>query len=327
MNGNGPSRAGVDSSSAGPAVTVVMAAYNAAPFLQEAVDSLLAQRFGDWELIVVDDGSTDATPQLLQDYGHRDARIRSLRQSNQGQSVARNRALSESRGEFIAFLDADDRWEPAKLELQIPRFQGPEVGLVFTAVQDIDAAGRCIRGPENWELHRGWILDRLLRNNFICCSSVVVRKSVLETHRLRFAEGRVCEDWLLWCQVCRVAKADCVDAPLVHYRVHPQGTSRNQARMIAGEMACRRDLLAMLRSTSSLPGQDLRGLRRGARLELHRAAYHFARQALREGDAKAARGHWEEAWRSAPWKIGRIWRMIRLRLQLLFHSVRRTTVD
>jgi glycosyltransferase involved in cell wall biosynthesis len=299
-----------------------MPAFNASLFIQEAIDSVLAQRRTDWELIVVDDGSTDTTPQILQECRRRDDRIRILRQANQGQSAARNRGIDESRGALIAFLDADDCWDPAKLDLQIPTFQDQEVGLAFTGVQDIDAEGRSIRGPENWQFHRGWILDRLLRNNFICCSSVVVRKSLLEQHNLRFVTGRVCEDWLLWCQVCMAAKADCVDAPLVHYRVHPQGTSRNQRRMIEGEMGCRRDLNAMLQSAPALMGQDLLVLRHAARLELHKAAYHFARQAFRDGDLEATRKHWAEARRTLPFKLGRIWRMIRLRSSLLLHRFR-----
>lgn len=298
-----------------------MPAYNASAYIREAVDSVLVQRFTDIELLVVDDGSTDGTHRILEDYQHQDVRVRVISQTNQGQSAARNRAIEESRGGFIAFLDSDDRWDPLKLELQIPLFKDKDVGLTFTGVQDIDANGKFIRGPQAWELHRGWILNRLLKSNFICCSSVMLRKSLLEKENLQFVVGRVCEDWLLWCQMSMGGKADFLDTPLVYYRVHAQGTSRNLRRMAEGEMACRRDMVTLLRNGPALGGKDAQTLLESASLGLHSSAYSFACRALREGDLEEGRRHWQESRRFLPLRIGRIWRVATFPLRMLLQMV------
>jgi glycosyltransferase involved in cell wall biosynthesis len=318
---NGRGQVAAESRPAGPAVSVIMPAYNASAYIREAIDSVLAQRFTDFELLVVDDGSSDDTPRILEAY--RDPRIRVIRQANQGQSVARNRGLEASRGEFIAFLDADDLWDEGKLALQIHLFQDQEVGLAYTGVQDIDEKGRFIRGPEAWAFHRGWILERLLLGNFICCSSVLLRKRLLEENRLRFVVGQDCEDWLLWCQVSMASKADYVPASLVQYRVHAQGWSRNRGRMVVGEMACRRDMAALLQATPSLPGQDVRALLRLARLAVHNSAYSSARRALREGNPEEARKHWNEAMRYLPPRIGHAWRVATFPLKIFRYRILR----
>lgn len=114
-----------------PAVSVITPAYNAALFLAETIDSVRAQTFDDWELLIVDDGSTDATDDLLAEYQERDGRIRVLRQTNAGPSAARNHGMREARGAFFAFLDSDDVWEPTYLERQLAVFrEHPDTHLV-----------------------------------------------------------------------------------------------------------------------------------------------------------------------------------------------------
>ena len=105
-------------------VSVVMAAYNYAPYISEAIESVLAQTRPPLDVIVVDDGSTDATPEVLAAFGDR---IRVLRQTNQGASAARNRGIEAARGEYIAFIDADDVWKPRKLELQMALFDADQL--------------------------------------------------------------------------------------------------------------------------------------------------------------------------------------------------------
>ena len=111
--------------------SVIIPTYNYGRFLREAIESVFAQTVSDFEVIVVDDGSTDDTPEILASIS--DPRLRSFRISNSGSSVARNRGMQEASGEFIAFLDADDRWRPRKLELQLSILMSePSVGVVFT---------------------------------------------------------------------------------------------------------------------------------------------------------------------------------------------------
>ena len=91
-----------------PLVTIITPTYNRAAFLPQAIDGVLAQTYGNLELIIVDDGSTDNSPEILSEYQNKDDRIRVYRQENQGQSIARNKAIREARGEFICFLDSDN---------------------------------------------------------------------------------------------------------------------------------------------------------------------------------------------------------------------------
>ena len=300
-----------------PEVSIVMPAYNAAAYLRSAVESAMAQTFGDLELIVVDDGSTDATPSILAEFQAVDPRVRVITQANQGQSVARNRAIVASRGRFIAFLDADDLWDPCKLERQLPLFQDSNVGLVYSAVEDVDADGRPTRGPEPWDFHKGEILEHLLRSNFICTSSTVLRKSVLEKHGLQFTVGRLCEDWLLWGQLSCHATADFVPETLVRYRVHALGTSRKTTLMREGELACRADLMEAIRSRVGRLALDCARLLRIARLGMHTAYYSFARSALQEGDTDAALKHWKASVRFVPLRFGKVWRVSTFPLRIL----------
>src|SRR5437763_447547 len=108
-------------------VSVIIPAYNFARYVPEAIDSVLAQTYAPFEVIVVDDGSTDDTPKVLAAYGNR---IRAIRQVNQGVAAARNTGLAAAGGEYVAFIDSDDTWEPRKLQLQMDRFDAdPDLGL------------------------------------------------------------------------------------------------------------------------------------------------------------------------------------------------------
>ena len=125
-----------------PKVSVIIPAYNCAHYICHAVDSVLAQTFPDFELVVVDDGSTDNTRELLKQYG---SQIKYIYQQNKDMTAARNTGINHSSGEYIAFLDSDDIWLANKLERQIVLLdQAPEVGLVYCWHYYIDPAGnRC----------------------------------------------------------------------------------------------------------------------------------------------------------------------------------------
>jgi len=124
-----------------PRVSIVMAAKNYARFLPVAVESVLAQTFADWELLIIDDGSTDRTPDVVRPF-LADHRVRYSRADRLGQSRAKNLGIRLARGEFVAFLDADDAWLPTKLEKQLALFANrPEVGVVFCRRMLIDEIG------------------------------------------------------------------------------------------------------------------------------------------------------------------------------------------
>jgi glycosyltransferase involved in cell wall biosynthesis len=115
-----------------PVVSVIMPAYNAADFIQEAIDSVIAQTFRDWELIIINDGSTDSTAAIISGNMEKDSRIKSLFQENGKQGKARNLGISLARGTYVGFLDADDLWLPEKLSIQLQEISAAEADLVFS---------------------------------------------------------------------------------------------------------------------------------------------------------------------------------------------------
>ena len=133
-------------------VSVVIPTYNYGRYLATAIESALAQTFVPLEVIVVDDGSTDDTPQILETFGNR---IQTIRQLNQGAGAARNTGIAAARGEYVAFLDSDDIWKPRKLQMQIARFDAdPALGLVHCGVEAMDGRemtiGYMLEGREGW---------------------------------------------------------------------------------------------------------------------------------------------------------------------------------
>lgn len=132
-------------------VSIIMPSYNTANFISESIRSVIAQTYTDWELIIVDDCSTDRTDEVVASF--RDSRIRYFKnEKNSGAALTRNRALREARGEWIAFLDSDDLWEPEKLERQIAFMNGHNYTLSFTGYEKIDEEGQplnmYVSGPD-----------------------------------------------------------------------------------------------------------------------------------------------------------------------------------
>ena len=199
-----------------PTVSVVIPTYNRAHVVHRAIDSVLGQTFADFELIVVDDGSTDGTEAVLSTYT--DPRIRYLVQLvNRGVSAARNRGIKEARGEFVAFLDSDDEWFPEKLERQVNRFRrAPDnVGLVYCGVETV---GRPT-GPWIYEpAHRGDIYNKLLERNVIHTGSgAMIRRSVVCAAGYFDEDIPAIEDYDYWLRIARHYRFDYVPDPLMRY--------------------------------------------------------------------------------------------------------------
>jgi glycosyltransferase involved in cell wall biosynthesis len=198
-----------------PAVTVVITTFNRATIVGRAIRSVLAQTFQDWELIVVDDCSTDETEQAVRSFS--DGRITYLRHDrNRRQAAARNTGIRRARGEFVAFLDDDDEWMPEKLqkELEVFRNSDPEVGLVYSGRMMLDQQGRVVKIRIPAEC--GWVHEALLEWDLIGSPSrVMVKKQVLD-HLGGFDETFLnCEDYELWLRVTKVSKIACVPHCLV----------------------------------------------------------------------------------------------------------------
>lgn len=199
-------------------VSVVTATYNCGRFLGGAIESVLAQTFQNWEMIIVDDGSTDNTAEVVRPY-LQDQRIRYQQTNHVGAAGARNAAIRLARGSFLAILDADDEWLPEKLERQLALFrQDPGLGLVYSARAWMNEAGERFE-EENPPFHRGHVLAQLFRMNFVCHSSAMIRRAVLDDVGLFDTRWEPSEDYELLLRVARRYRFDYVDRPLVVYRV------------------------------------------------------------------------------------------------------------
>ena len=202
-----------------PAVSVVMAVYNAAPWLVEAVDSVLDQTFGDFELIAIDDGSVDATPDILKSY--RDPRLRVIAQSRSGQTPALNHGLRVARGPLIARMDGDDVCLPERFARQVAFLEAhPEVGLLGTACREISASGEVLRTitPPSDDRALRRILIRL---NPFTHSSMMFRRSVLEESGWYDERFMVAQDYDLWLRMSGLTRLASLDEPLVLRRLAP----------------------------------------------------------------------------------------------------------
>lgn len=180
-----------------PLVSVVIATYNMGQYLPEAVSSVLAQKWSNLEVIVVDDGSTDNTSDQM-DAFRNDDRVRYVPTENRGQPKAKNRGLMEARGDFIAFCDADDLWDENKLCVQMPYFDDQKVGVVYSEVSYIDQEGSRIAKPQPYDRHSGNVTDQLVIKNFVPFGTAVIRRECLERNGGFDEELPMGIDWDLW---------------------------------------------------------------------------------------------------------------------------------
>ncbi len=217
-----------------PAISVVVATYNAEATLAETIGSVRRQTFSDFELLVVDDGSTDATLQLLDDLG--DARLRVFRRPHQGVAAARNHGIAAASGEFVSFLDADDLWTPDKLELQLRALQQhPDAGLAYSWTALIDADGSFLFAKEPCREH-GDVHHALIRECFIAsASNVLVRKRCLDAVGGFDLELGAAQDWDLSLRIAARWPFALVPRYQVLYRIAESTMSADAARC---ERAC-----------------------------------------------------------------------------------------
>lgn len=217
-----------------PTVSVVMAAKNYARFLPTAVESVVAQTLPDWELVIVDDGSTDDTALVVRSC-FADHRIRYVPSDRLGQSRAKNLGVGLTRGEYVAFLDADDAWQPAKLERQLLALkENPDAGVCFTRRILIDEAGDPLpQQPRRDPMPSGRVLNELFLRNFVCFSSVMVRRQVFDHVGGFDPEWDLSIDYDLWLRAARHHGFVAVDDDLVRYRTGHGNLSKKLADRVA----------------------------------------------------------------------------------------------
>jgi len=267
-------------------VSVVMPAYNVAWCVGRAIDSALAQDFREREVVVVDDGSTDDTAQVLAAYG--DA-IRVLRQENRGMSAARNAGIRAARGSYVAFLDSDDWWLPGKLSRQVELMQSrPEIGFCSTAAKVEDPEGRLLN---LWPCRRAStdILEMLFAENAAIaggCSAVVVRKSLLDRTGLFDESLKGFEDPDLWMRLAAVSGYACVDEVLVVILRREKSVSRNLDAMRTAALRSMRKNRALL--PAELRGRFWRNCLAGVYTDYAKPAYRAGRHGLALADTLRA---------------------------------------
>lgn len=202
-----------------PKVSVICIVYNSMVYLPRTVASVLTQTLPDFELIIIDDGSSDNVVAWVSTLN--DPRIKLVSQTNRGIPGARNTGIEHARGEYLAFLDGDDLWEPTKLEKQVACLEArPEVGLVHTAIRYVDANDQevnqvlGVRGDGDvWR-------EVVIQNPVRCGSSPLVRRECFETVGTFDPTLFFCDDWDMWIRIATRYHFTVINEPLTLYRQH-----------------------------------------------------------------------------------------------------------
>lgn len=218
-----------------PSISVIIPVYNGADYIRGAVESVLHQTRPPEEIILVNDGSTDASENVLRELEEKNATVRVINQTNMGQAAATNAGAAQAHGTLLAFLDQDDHWLPEKLARQLPLFEQPNVVLVYTDAhitqEGRGRTGRTVFGRVT--PIRGHALPHLLFGNYITNASVIVRTNVYRAagglstdphfHRI--------QDYELWLRLARQGEFDFVTEPLVEHMRHRGSWSQGKIQL------------------------------------------------------------------------------------------------
>jgi glycosyltransferase involved in cell wall biosynthesis len=213
------------------AVSIIVPTFDRLEYLATAIESVFAQTYTRWELIIADDGSGAPTRTYLQSL--RDARVKVIWLAHSGRpSVVRNAALREAHGEYVAFLDSDDIWLPAKLEIQLGSLRRhPARHWSYTRFALVDAAGEpaAPRRAADWPAPGGWILEQILNGQtVIALPSVMVSRALLDRLGAFDEQLVMCEDDELWLRLAEHSEADGIDAPLTLVRRHREHSGSDE---------------------------------------------------------------------------------------------------
>ncbi|MHC1576972.1 MAG: glycosyltransferase [Methanosarcinaceae archaeon] len=212
-----------------PTISIIMNCLNCSRYLKEAIDSIYQQTYTDWEIVFWDNASTDNSAEIARSYDDRLHYFCSEGTVPLGH--ARNFAIENTRGKYIAFLDCDDRWLPDKLERQIRIFEDrKDIALLYSDSYIVDSSGNRIkRAFDSEKPERGMIFNDLLsKYNFIPLLTVLIKKDVLDEVGYFNPEYNVAEEYDLFLRIAHSFTIDYIDHPLAEYRVHENNLSFNQ---------------------------------------------------------------------------------------------------
>ncbi len=207
-------------------VSIITPSYKSERFIAECIESVLSQTYENWEMIIVDDCSTDNSNEIIEMYCKKDARIKLIQlEHNSGPAVARNAAIKEAKGRFIAFLDADDLWVKEKLQKQIAFMLENDIAFSFSEYVKIDEHSQVISEV----IHRPKKVDykRMLKSNYIPCLTVIYDSAKLSKVYMPLILKR--QDYALWLRILKkVDFAYCYNEPLAKYRFYSGSLSSNK---------------------------------------------------------------------------------------------------
>ncbi len=247
-------------------VSVIIPSYNRASYLPRALDSVLGQTYPVSEIIIVDDGSTDGTCEVVQHY---EGKVRFHQQNHGGVSAARNKGLELARGEIIAWCDADDVWEPSFLQRAVALLDSdPQLDGVYTGVAHIDAEGRRLSQENRVTVPPDQLYAALADDCFIQTTAFVMRKHCFDQAGWFDTNFDICEDYDMFLRLARNCRIVGVGEPLVQYRVHHQNTVNNAAKWCESR-------LALTRKHFGDPRQGIAGMTTQQR-RAHACAYRAA---------------------------------------------------
>jgi len=288
-----------------PKVSVIIPSYNCEPYIAETIDSILNQSFKDIELIVVDDGSTDKTQEIVSSYG---APVRLIKQTNARVCAARNRGIREAKGEYICLMDHDDYWFPHKLARQLEEFEKhPEAGAVYSSFIRWHADSEAhFPEPTSFDLKSysddidpdfsGWIYHQFLLDCWMLTSTAMFRAEVFQQCGVFDEALPYSEDWELWLRIARAYPMIQLRRPTTLYRQHLQ-----QGNRIVRDVDYRTVLLTESVKNWGLCSRDGRCVARRKFL-IQLAVYHaeFAFGHLKAGNRKTAITSFLKAWGCSP---------------------------
>lgn len=291
-----------------PDISIIIPTYNCESFIAETVNSILNQTFKHLELIVVDDGSTDRTRDIVASYG---SSVRLLTLTNSGVCVARNHGIQEATGQYICLMDHDDYWFPDKLELQFEEMcKNQEAGLVYnTFIPWLPDAKGVFPEPHSFELasysshideeYSGWIYHLLLLDCWVLTSTVMIRAEVFNKCGTFDESLPFSEDWDFWLRISREYPFVMLKKPLTLYRQHLQ-----QGNLIARNIDFRTELLYKAVAKWGLCSPDGRCISRHQfRQNILRYHEKYGIQMLLEGNLKLANRSFLKSWLISPFRL------------------------
>jgi len=284
-----------------PSVSVAMPVYNGESHLRQALSAVFAQTYDDFEVVVLDDGSTDGTAEIAKEFD-----VRLIQQPNAGAGAARRRLVEECRAEYIAWVDHDDFWTPNKLEIQMAQIEGTGADVAHADGWYVYEDGRDVARDFGDSPARAW--DHILPNNRIINSTAVFRRSAMIEAGNFVPETKRCNDWYGWMLLAPRDRFVHLPERVVRYSVLSTSLANAGFRFQEGRLFFLENLFlpSVDALMSDLSEADRGRYRRMIRMEMGKSLSAMARLKLREGDRGAAKGYARRAISVAP-GVAKVW--------------------